>query len=169
MATVYTAPDPIPAATHASTDDPQLFLAGGITNVADWQEAAVAALLDCPGTLYNPRRVSYDHLNPALAVEQIEWEYAALDRADAILFWFADGGSPQPITLFELGSWARTDKPLLVGVHPDYVRRVDVHTQLGLLRPGLHIDTTLDGVLARARTYLHAQDASLTDADLTLS
>lgn len=154
MATVYTAPETIPATTDATTDGPQLFLAGGITNVADWQEAAVAALSACPGTLYNPRRVSYDHLNPALATEQIEWEYAALDRADAILFWFADGGSPQPITLFELGSWARTDKPLFVGVHPDYVRHVDVHTQLRLLRPGLHVEETLDAALARAASFL---------------
>lgn len=158
MSTVFTAPATIPA----TVDGPQLFLAGGITNVADWQDTAVAALADCPGTLYNPRRVAYDHLNPALATEQIEWEYAALDRADAVLFWFADGGSPQPITLFELGSWARTNKPLFVGVHPDYVRAVDVHTQLGLLRPGLHISPTLDDVLARAAAYLHSRHADMT-------
>lgn len=156
MATVYTAPELIPATTDDAADGPQLFLAGGITNVADWQETAVATLSGCPGTLYNPRRVAYDHLNPALAVEQIKWEYDALDRADAILFWFADGGSPQPITLFELGSWARTDKPLFVGVHPDYVRAIDVHTQLGLLRPGLVIEDTLDDVLERAATFLRA-------------
>lgn len=152
MSTVFTAPAPIPA----RVDGPELFLAGGITNVADWQETAVTALADCPGTLFNPRRVSYDHLDPSLATEQIEWEYTALDRADAILFWFADGGSPQPITLFELGSWARTDKPLFVGVHPDYVRAIDVHTQLGLLRPGLHISDSLGDTLTRAGTYLRS-------------
>jgi hypothetical protein len=151
MSTVITAPAPLPE----TVEGPQLFLAGGITNVADWQETAVAALTVCPGTLYNPRRVSYDHLNPALSTEQIRWEYEALDRSDAILFWFADGGSPQPITLYELGSWARTTKPLIVGVHPDYVRSIDVHTQLGLLRPGLHISNTLDDLLVRASAYLH--------------
>lgn len=162
MSVIYTAPDVIPE----HVDGPELFLAGGITNVADWQDIAVAALSGCPGTLYNPRRASYDHFNPALATEQIEWEYAALDRADAILFWFADGGSPQPITLYELGSWARADKPLFVGVDPGYVRHIDVHTQLRLLRPGLHVNHTLRGLLERAGTYLHTHDATLADRDL---
>jgi hypothetical protein len=151
MSTVYTAPAAIPK----HVDGPQLFLAGGITNVEDWQSLAVDALTDCPGTVYNPRRVAYDHLNPALATEQIVWEYEALERADAILFWFAPGGSPQPITLYELGSWARTTKPLIVGVHPDYVRSIDVHTQLGLLRPDLYVGTTLPGLLASAAEFLN--------------
>ena len=150
MSTIFTAPTPIPD----RVEGPELFLAGGITNVTDWQDIAVAALTGCPGTAYNPRRVAYDHLDPALATEQIVWEYEALDRSDAILFWFAGGASPQPITLYELGSWARTDKPLIVGVDPGYMRSIDVHTQLGLIRPGLPISDTLDDLLARAASYL---------------
>lgn len=152
MVTVFTAPEPVPV----TATGPELFLAGGITNVADWQAIATTTLAECPGTLYNPRRATYDHLDPAAVTVQIVWEFEALERADAVLFWFADGGSPQPITLYELGSWARTDKPLIVGVHPDYVRAIDVHTQLGLLRPGIHISDTLPDLMGRAAAFLTA-------------
>ena len=61
-----------------------------------------------------------------------------LRLANAIAFWFP----PEtlcPITLFELGAWSMTDKPLFVGVDPKYQRRLDVKIQTKLVRPEITI------------------------------
>lgn len=56
--------------------------------------------------IYNPRRLdwntewSQDGAHPELT-RQIQWELAALERADTILFYF-EPGSLSPITLMEL-------------------------------------------------------------------
>lgn len=131
---------------------PVLFLAGGISNCPDWQAEAAALLRDVPElTVLNPRREAFDLADPAVAAEQIGWEHAHLHRADVVLFWFAPGGSVQPITLYELGVHATRGVPLAVGADPAYPRRLDVEVQLSLARPGLRVHSTLDATVAEAK------------------
>ncbi len=135
---------------------PILFLAGGISGCPDWQSEAAAMLRDTPGlTVLDPRRTAFDLADPASATEQIAWEYTHLRRADVILFWFAPGGSVQPITLYELGVHVTRGTPLAVGADPGYPRRLDVEVQLALARPGLEVHDTLAGTV-RAAGHLSA-------------
>src|SRR4051812_20674567 len=113
----------IEAPSHFTGNEPSLFLAGGISGTANWQQEIAALLEDTAWTLLNPRRVLL--VDAHAAREQIHWEFDHLRRATARLFWFP----PEtlcPIALFELGAWSRTAEPLFVGVHPDYARRLDI-------------------------------------------
>ena len=130
--------------------EPSLFLASGISGCPDWQ-ARVAGLLAGTGlTLLNPRRASFPMDDPAAAEEQIRWEFRHLRRAGAVLFWLPSE-TLCPITLYELGAWSMTAKPLFVGVHPDYARRRDVEVQTSLARPDVPVVHSLED-LARAVT-----------------
>jgi hypothetical protein len=56
--------------------------------------------------------------------------------ADLISFWFPRE-TLCPITLYELGKWhGKADKPIVVGMHPDYPRRIDVEEQSKLVFRG---------------------------------
>lgn len=115
-----------------------LFLAGGISGCADWQAEMVELLRGTDYTILNPRRKDFPMDDPAAARVQIAWEYEHLRKAEKILFWF----SPEtlnPVVLYELGAWSMTEKPIFVGVHPDYQRRRDVEIQTALARPDVEI------------------------------
>ena len=131
-------------------DGPSLFLAGGITGCPDWQRRLRDELADTSLTLLNPRRAQFPIDDPRAAPVQIEWEHRHLRRATAILFWFA-AEQLQPIALYELGAWSMTDKPLIVGAHPDYVRRDDVVIQTRLARPDVTVVDSLDALAATVR------------------
>lgn len=113
----------------------KLFLAGGITNCPDWQSEIIELLKPIQGlTVYNPRRKDFPIEDPNAAQEQITWEYNHLKEADMILFWFSRG-SLNPIVLYELGRWGNSsDKPIIIGLDPDYERSTDVITQTLLSR-----------------------------------
>nr|BFE67883.1 hypothetical protein GCM10020092_011840 [Actinoplanes digitatis] len=87
----------------------------------------------------------------AEGVRQIRWEFDQLAAAAAILFWFSSE-TTQPIALYELGRWAASDKPLVVGADPGYERRFDVVQQLGLARPGLTVHADLASTCAATST-----------------
>jgi hypothetical protein len=131
---------------------PSVFLAGGISGCPEWQSEVMAALADAGVILLNPRRPDYRD-EPDAARAQIAWEFVHLRRADAILFWFPCE-TLCPITLFELGAWSMTNKPLLVGTHPGYKRRLDVEAQLALVRPDVTIADSLDSLIALLREWL---------------
>jgi Nucleoside 2-deoxyribosyltransferase like len=150
MTEVITAPEHI----HV-TDTPSLFLAGGITNCPDWQHTAVLGLGGLPITLLNPRRPDFPMGDPEAGIIQIEWEFMALGWADAVLFWFPEE-TLCPITLYELGAQNMGDKPLFVGTHPDYERKLDVAVQTRLARPGVEIHSTLSGTLKAARRWVES-------------
>ena len=128
---------------------PGIFLAGGISDVADWQRGAIARLRPAWPVIYNPRRAGFTVGDSAEGVRQIRWEFDHLALADAILFWFSVE-TLQPIALFELGRWSGTTKPLAVGAHPGYARRFDVVEQLRLIRPGLTVHADLAATCAAA-------------------
>jgi len=127
-----------------------VFLAGGITGCPGWQQEMCSLLQDTDLILLNPRRAHFPIGDPSAAQEQIEWEHAHLGMADAILFWFPCE-TLCPITLYELGAWSMTDKPIFVGVHPSYQRRQDVEIQTRLARSEVGIHYSLESLAREVR------------------
>ncbi len=132
-----------------------LFLAGGITGCPNWQQEVATALKDLPITLLNPRQKSFPIEDSTAALEQIKWEYRHLRKASAISFWFPHE-TLCPIVLYELGAWSMTDKPIFVGVHPDYQRKLDVEIQTSLVRPEVEIVYSLQDLVAQIINWLHS-------------
>jgi hypothetical protein len=124
-------------------DGPSLFLAGGITGCLDWQSHLASRLADLPLTILNPRRKNFPSNDPSAAFTQIAWEHRHLRRATAVLFWFPSD-TLCPITLYELGACSMTSKPLFVGTHPEYQRRLDVEIQTRLARPDVRVVGSLE-------------------------
>lgn len=132
---------------------PSLFLAGGITGCTGWQSEMIARLSQVQVTLLNPRRADFPIDDPHAAQAQIEWEHRHLQRASAALFWFPCE-TLCPISLYELGAWSMTRKPLFVGVHPDYARRIDVKIQTSLARPDVAVVESLDSLAAQVTQWI---------------
>ena len=135
-----------------------IFLAGGITGCPEWQQEIVGLLDDTDLILINPRRADFPIHGAAL--EQITWEHHLLRKVDEILFWFPCE-TMCPIVLYELGAWSMTEKPIYVGVHPDYQRRQDVEIQTGLARPEIEIVYSLQELAEQVKDSLRIT----TDAD----
>lgn len=102
---------------------PMLFLAGSIEmgTTVDWQAAVITLLSGSAITVLNPRRRDWDatweqSIHNQQLYEQVTWELEAMERADAILMYFAPG-TKSPISLLELGLFARSGK--LTVVCPD--------------------------------------------------
>lgn len=123
-----------------------VFLAGGISGCADWQSRVLYLMENTDFVFHNPRRNNFPINDPNAGVEQVTWEFNHLRQCDIILFWFAPE-TLNPIVLFELGAWSMTDKPILVGCHPDYQRIQDVKIQMSLARPGLKIHSSIDSLV----------------------
>jgi len=120
-----------------------IFLAGSISKAADWQKELVDKISDINAVVYNPRRAVFPKDDPELAYKQIVWEHDYLKKADVISFWFSKE-TDAPITLFELGRWLASSKPIIVGIDPDYPRREDVEIQTMLERSMMPIVYTLN-------------------------
>lgn len=158
MGKVLTSPAPLePAAKNA------VFLAGGISNCADWQSGVAERLAANTGAVvYNPRRVDFDmKAYEEVSRQQINWEYYALRMAPVNLFWFP----PEtlcPITLFELGSAMERLHvgALMVGCHPDYQRRFDVEVQMNLRNMG-YVFTDLEQLVSETEILLKSIDCRL--------
>ncbi|MHA7058095.1 nucleoside 2-deoxyribosyltransferase domain-containing protein [Aquimarina sp. M1] len=93
-----------------------VFLAGSIeVGVAEkWQDKVVKELLEENITLLNPRRASWDaswnqEITNPIFNKQVNWELDALEKADLIIMYF-DTNTKSPITLLELGLFARSGK-----------------------------------------------------------
>lgn len=124
------------------SSQPSLFLAGGITGCPDWQHEVASWLRGADMMVINPRRNGQFVDDPDNAYEQIKWERSYLRQAKVIMFWFCKE-TIQPIALFELGHWSSTPKPIVVGCHPEYPRRLDVEYQLQMARPTLVLHDNL--------------------------
>lgn len=126
-------------------EETSLFLAGGITGCPDWQKDMSEKLRDYPLVLFNPRRSSFPIEDKNAARAQIAWEHLHLRKATAISFWFP-AETLNPIVLYELGAWSMTEKPLFVGVHPDYQRMQDVQIQTALARPDVQVVMSIEAL-----------------------
>jgi nucleoside 2-deoxyribosyltransferase-like protein len=96
-----------------------VFLAGSIDQgrAIEWQQKLVEELANFEILILNPRRDDWDFSweadNPKFE-EQIEWELAAQEDCDLILFVFTYD-SKSPVTMLELGLFAmRNDSIVLV-------------------------------------------------------
>ncbi|MFA5853958.1 MAG: nucleoside 2-deoxyribosyltransferase domain-containing protein [Patescibacteria group bacterium] len=108
------APQPIP------NEGRKLFLAGSIemNRAHEWQQDVVGRLAETDWVILNPRRGSWDssweqNINNEEFKKQVEWELSALERADKILMYF-DPQTKSPISLLELGLFARSGKLVVV-------------------------------------------------------
>ena len=93
----------------------------------DWQTKMAAALP--PVTVLDPRRTDWDaswrqSIDEPKFCEQVEWELDGLERADVIAMWFVPN-TKSPITLLELGLYARSGK-LLVGCPEGFWRKGNI-------------------------------------------
>lgn len=135
MGKIITSPTPLaPYSTRS------IFLAGGISNCADWQTLVADRLAaETDAVIYNPRRTDFDmSAYEEVSRAQIKWEYHALRLSTVNLFWFP----PEtlcPVTLLELGSAMERLRPgaLMVGCDPEYQRLFDVECQMNLTNHGI--------------------------------
>lgn len=154
----------IEALSEEVASRPSVFLAGGITDCPDWQAEICGLLGDTDLTVLNPRRANFPIHDPDAAAEQIRWESAWLEDADAVLFWFSRG-SLNPIVLFEYGmrlGWrrGRNDLPIFVGCDPEYPRLQDVRIQTALEDKTITIHSNLHDLAdAVRRNYATAESA----------
>lgn len=84
------------------------FLAGGITNCAEWQDEVIKELENIEGLdnliIFNPRRKNFPIHDPNASNEQITWEFNNLEQMDIFSMYFAyTEKSDQPICFYELG------------------------------------------------------------------
>ena len=144
-----------PAPIDIELSSPSIFLAGSIEmgGAEDWQSRVERELADTTAVILNPRRDAWDasweqSIDHALFREQVEWELEAQERATMILMYFAPD-TRAPITLLELGLFARSDK--LVVCCPDgFWRKGNV--EIVCARYRVPLVATLQELIARART-----------------
>jgi hypothetical protein len=131
-----------------------LFISGGIGNCENWQNSLIDLLKDEDILVMNPRRRSYDLDHKYIEKEQIGWEAENLEKSTGVSFWFPKE-SLCPITLFELGKQIPKNKPLFVGMHPEYQRRENLEIQLGLTRPDVKIAYSLEDLANQIKFWVN--------------
>ena len=111
---------------ESSNTSKSVFLAGTIDNgdSLNWQDKTITELMNLGIEnleIYNPRR---EHWNQNPSKEEMEnqivWEQEHLDKADIIAMVLLDD-SKSPISLLELGLYAKTEK-LIVFCTPSFYR-----------------------------------------------
>ena len=137
-----------------------VFLAGGITGCPDWQQEITFFFRNTNMVVLNPRRKHFPINDPDAASEQIHWEFHHLRKADAILFWFPKE-SVCPIALYELGAWTMTNKPIHIGMHPDYERKQDIKIQTKLRRPRSKIAYSLQELANQVMDYFADKNTNI--------
>lgn len=131
---VVKAPDRYPEVTNHV----KVFLGGSIEmgKAEDWQTRLTKDLSQNKDVMIlNPRRDDWDSSwkqDPTPGTqfhEQVTWEMDAQDASDVIVYYFADE-TQSPITLLELGMYARThatgEKHIVVRCSPKFWRHGNV-------------------------------------------
>ncbi len=115
-ATIIRSPGLIPAHDKRM----KIFLAGSIDmgQSGNWQAQVEQQLAHKNWIILNPRRNDWNKDWKPVSTDtnfrkQVEWELAALEKADVILMYF-EPASKSPITLLELGLYAGSKKIRLV-------------------------------------------------------
>ena len=76
-----------------------------------------------------------------------------MEQCQGVSFWFPEE-TLCPITLYELGKIAMSNKVMFVGTHPNYKRRFDVIKQLQLVRPEIKVTDNLVDLAKTVSNYL---------------
>lgn len=156
-AAIVRSPNAIPPADSRM----KIFLAGSINmgQSENWQRMVEKELADEPVVLLNPRRDDWNkNWKPVMSDSnfrvQVEWELNALEQADLILMYF-EPQSQSPITLLELGLYARSKK-LMVVCPEGFWRKGNVD----IVCKKYHVDTfpTLPDLLGALRMRVAAWD-----------
>lgn len=154
-------PTPLPSSyssLYQVGNFPKVFLAGSIEMGAaeNWQARMERELEDIKlGWIFNPRRDMFDNTlvqsirTPAFK-EQVDWELNAQEEADLILMYFAPD-TKCPITLLELGLFARTGK-LSICCPDGFWRKGNV--EIICNRFSIPLFNTFDELVADARTHI---------------
>lgn len=121
------------------------FLAGGITNCWEWQDAVIEALeknyiaRNAKNLIIlNPRRKNFPINDPNASDEQIAWEFNNLEQMDIFSMYFCGNTqSDQPICFYELGRnlnrFATSgNDSIVITVESDFKRVKDVEIQTNL-------------------------------------
>jgi hypothetical protein len=136
----------------------RVFLAGSIEmgKAENWQERVARELSDVPNlTMLNPRRDNWDNswaqsIADARFKEQVEWELSAQEIADVIFMYFAPD-TKAPITLLELGLFARSGK-LIVCCPDGFWRKGNI--EVVCQRYGVELCGSLEDAIRRLRYQL---------------
>jgi hypothetical protein len=122
----------------------------------NWQEMVVRELSDIPSlTILNPRRNDWDDtwiqsITDRQFREQVDWEISAQEMANVIFMYFAPG-SKAPITLLELGLFARSGK-VIVCCPDGFWRKGNV--EVVCQRFGIPLSADLDDAIERLKNSL---------------
>ena len=141
---------------------PSVFLAGSIEmgKADDWQLELEDGLRDTPAVVLNPRRDDWDASwkqsmsDPNLRA-QVEWELDAQEAATCIAMYF-EPKTKAPITLLELGLFARTGK-VIVCCPEGYWRKGNV--DIVCARYGVPQVSNLAELLSSIRDRLFSRQA----------
>lgn len=152
-----------PASLTLAGDRPSVFLAGSIEmgTAGQWQADFEQALADLDVTILNPRRDAWDATwvqsidNPQFR-EQVEWELAGQDQATVIAMYFAPD-TKAPITLLELGLFARSGKVIVCCPH-GYWRHGNI--EVVCRRYGVPLVASLAKLVEEVRRRLIAKASS---------
>jgi|SRR5271165_648946 len=136
---------------------PSVFLAGSIEmgKAIDWQTQITNALADLDVTILNPRRDDWDSsweqkiTNPKFK-EQVDWELNALDQTDIIAMYF-DPKTMSPISLLELGLYARSFK-ILICCPEGFWRKGNV--DIVCKKYGIQQTNTIEELIERIKLYI---------------
>lgn len=128
------------------------FLAGTIEMASsyDWQNDVVKKLSDTDCVIYNPRRSDWNNSwgeDSDELVDQINWELDHLDKCDYILMYL-DPKSKSPISLLELGLYARSGK-LVVACPKGFYRMTNIKTTC--LKYNIPMYSTIDELVEFAK------------------
>lgn len=147
---------------HLSPGRPVIFLAGSIEmgRAEPWQAAFVEALSERDALILNPRRADWDASwaqtieHPRLR-EQVEWELQALEDATLILMYLQPG-TQSPISMLELGLYARADPHKLIICCPEgFWRKGNIDVTAA--KYGVAVVETKAALIAAALARLGAQ------------
>lgn len=142
------------------SSDVGVFLAGGITDCWDWQQAVIDELASYSDTddliVFNPRRKNFPINDSNAAEEQIKWEHKYLHECNIFSMYFAGGESVQPICMFELGVHLTrlasvpdsTVKAAIVSIEKGYSREQDV-----VIQSKLALDMNIASLDANPKTH----------------
>lgn len=112
-------------------DRPRVFLGGSIEmgTAVNWQSVVVQGLYGHPVDILNPRRDDWDaswnqSIDSPEFFGQVNWELDAMEASDVIVLNFV-AGTMSPISLLELGLFARSKKLIVCCPH-DFWRKGNV-------------------------------------------
>ena len=134
-----------------------IFLAGSIEQdkAILWQEYIVEQLNKNYGVILNPRRSQWDlswkqDIDNPVFREQVDWELDALEASDIILMYF-DENTKSPITMLELGLFAKSKK-LIVCCGKDFWRKGNI--DIVCKRHNIEQVNSLDELISKAKEKL---------------